>query len=496
MLTCLNSIRSKINQINDSTFHIAIALSIYIIFKCFLPPIGVITRQGMDVLGVFIFTLYLWTNCSISWPSFMGIGLIGLSGIVTWDEVIKLSWGNWLTPFICSCLIINFAMKETGFSRRVALWFVTRDWVRGKPWFIVTMFLFSCMFLGLFMSSTPTTVLFMSLAEQILDNTGHKRGEKLCSMLMSCVAWIATATMGMTPISHVLVIMVIGLIGSDFGISINMLSFTLVGLSVGILFFLCLLLVCKFIIKPDLTKLKDLDIDAIKRSIPSASKEEKIVGMIFGSLVLVWICPDILSCFKLTASLGAAVSQIGQTVPAIIAVGLLCIIQVNEKPIISLENACREISWGSVFMMAQLMLLGNVVSSEAAGISQTLSSIIAPITKNMSPFLFVLTILLFIIVLTNFINNTTCALFYTIVAPIAANIDGLNVIALSLMIGIIANYGLATPAATTTTNIVVSSGWVSGSFLWKYGWYLVIITLLASVFIGYPLAAVLFPNNL
>lgn len=477
---------------NSYPVKIAIALTIYIAFKFVIPPIGLITKVGMDVLGVFAVTIYLWMSIGIGWPSFLAIGLIALSGIYPSAEVIRLSWGDWMTPFMVSCLLLNYAMKETGFSQRFALWFITRKFLKGRPWLFTIMFLFSCMVVGCFMTASPVTVLFITLAEQIFENTGLTKKDRYTQMVVASIGWVATATMAMTPISHVLVIMIIGYIAKDFGVHIGVLNYSIVGIVTGLLFFACLVLICRFIIKPDVSKLKNLDIEKIKEKVPPVSRQERIVGAVFGLLVLVWVAPELLKLFAFAAPLIPYVRGMGAAIPAVIAVSVLCILQVKGKPVLDFVVGCSNIAWSSVIMVASLMLMGGAISSKEAGISDFLSSIMKPLTASLPPKLFVAVVLLWVVVQTSFMSNTVCALLYTVITPIALTIPGVNAIALGMMVGAIANYGLATPAATTSTSIAVGSGWVNGSFLFRYGWYLVFAVWLIFIFVGYPLASVLF----
>ena len=59
--------------------HTVIGIGIMILFYL-LPPIEPITQTGMKIAGVFLGMIYLWSTVSSTWPSILGLFLIGLSG--------------------------------------------------------------------------------------------------------------------------------------------------------------------------------------------------------------------------------------------------------------------------------------------------------------------------------------------------------------------------------------------------------------------------------
>ncbi|ONI41919.1 hypothetical protein AN396_02660 [Candidatus Epulonipiscium fishelsonii] len=60
------------------TLHTIIGLCI-MIFGGFIPPIYEMTEIGMQVIGIFLGTLYLWSTVEILWPSLASIFMLGIS---------------------------------------------------------------------------------------------------------------------------------------------------------------------------------------------------------------------------------------------------------------------------------------------------------------------------------------------------------------------------------------------------------------------------------
>jgi sodium-dependent dicarboxylate transporter 2/3/5 len=100
--------------------------------------------------------------------------------------------------------------------------------------------------------------------------------------------------------------------------------------------------------------------------------------------------------------------------------------------------------------------------------------------------------LLWLVVQTNVMSNMlSMTLVYTIVLPVAASAGMGNSAALGATIAAAANYAFALPSATTSTALVVGSGWVPVDQMARYGAMMVVPTLLIFAFFCYPIAAMI-----
>jgi sodium-dependent dicarboxylate transporter 2/3/5 len=132
-----------------------------------IPPIEPLTTKGMKVVGIFLFTIIWWSTVSVGYPSIICISLFAITGVMTPQEVFAASWGHWLVVFLLGIYGISESLRVTGFSRRFALWFVSRPFNAGHPWRLVGMFLLSCFLVGSFMTSVATCAVFMAIAEPL-----------------------------------------------------------------------------------------------------------------------------------------------------------------------------------------------------------------------------------------------------------------------------------------------------------------------------------------
>lgn len=478
---------------NNTKLHIIIAFLIYAVFAFLLPVSEPMTKAGMQTLGVLFMTIYLWMNVSVGWPSVLCIFMFGTTGICTAGTVLVKSWGYGMTSFMIFCFLLNYAMRETGLSRRLALWFVTRKFVKGKPWLTMTTFLFSVVVVSLFVTSSAVGAMFLSIAEEMFDNTGYTEEDDLTHATVASIAWLANAGQGMTPMSHAVILLVLGIFAETFGFEVSVLTFSAAGIAYGLVFFILFMFVFRFIIRPNVEKMRHLDIDYLRSTVPPMDTKERWVTICFAAMILMWVTPDILVLIPFLEPLGSFLKSLGNYLPAFLMVSVLCVVQVDNKPVLDLKEASRNINWISVYMMATLGCMAAVVQMPEGGITEWISSKVGVLLGGMPALLFVVLSIAFILALTNFVSNTVCGVLFSAIVPIAMMIPGINPMALGLCIMAASNYGQATPAACPVTGMVASTKWVTPKYLMKYGWFVSAAALIAIVCVAYPIWSFIFP---
>ena len=473
--------------------HIVVAAALYILFQFLLPYSEPLTKSGMGVLGVFFATIYLWTFVGIGWPSVLSIALMATTQVVSSGVIFQQSYGNGMVPFLIFCFIFSYAMGETGLSRRMALWFITRKFVKGRPWLIMTVFFFSVLLVSLFVTSSAVGAMFLAIAEQMFENTGYEEGEKLPEATVASVAWLAQAGQGMTPMSHAVTLLVIGLISSTLGVEVSVLKFMIIGITFGAVFFILFMIVFRFVMRPDVERMRNLDIEYLKSTVPPMNKREKAVSAAFVLLIVTWICPDILKAIPGTNGIGTFIASMGSYVPMVLAVGLLAAIKINGTPVVNITEASKKLNWNSVYMMATLMLLAHVIGHENSGVTAFLTIKAGSIMGNLPALAFVAISIIWVLIQTNFMSNTVSGVMFSVIVPIGLTITGVNPVALGICIAAAANFGLATPAACPVVGMVAGTPWVRPKYLLTYGWTISFVAFLSLFCIAYPMASAVFP---
>ena len=440
----------------------AIVIAIYALFQFILPAPEPITRAGMGVAGIFIATLYLWIKVDIGWPSLLFVGVVGLTGVCSGTNLFAKTWGNVMVPFLVCAFMLNMVMSETGLTRRFALAFVTAKGNRGKPWRIMIMFFLAVLLMGLVSNSSAICVLFMAIAEEMFNMTGYKKGDRLVETTMIGIFWMAQGAMAFTPISHVLIPAIFNNILNDYGIEVTYGQFSLIFIFMGIFVFLGWILIFRFIIKPDVKKMANLDIDALKATLKPMSKQEWTILIVYGIVIIIWCFPSLIKMIPGCAAVGSWMASLGSGIPPMVACAVLCMIKYEDKPMLDYKDCCRRIPWGSVFMMTAVMGTAYIFGLEECGITQWLTNSLTPIMSGVS-------------------------------MPIAAAVAGLNPIAVALLIAAGCNSAYALPSSCPAAGLASGAGWTRVGFQIKYGALLMVWTMVCYLCIAYPILLKVFP---
>lgn len=471
----------------------AIVVVVYILFQFVLPAPSPITKGGMGVVGIFLGTLYLWIKVDIGWPSLLFIGVVGLTGVSGASALFQNTWGNVMVPFLVCAFMLNMVMSDTGLTRRFALFFVTRKMNKGKPWRTMIMFFLAIVLLGLVSTSSAICVLFMAIAEEMFKMTGYKKGEKLVETTMVGIFWMAQGAMAFTPISHVLIPAIFENILADFGVTVTYGQFSMIFLCVGIAFFLGWILIFRFVIKPDVTKMADLDIDALRATIKPWTKQEATILIVYGIVIITWCFPELIGMIPGMDGVASWMSSLGSGVPPMVACAVLCMIKYEGKPMLDVKDCCRRIPWGSVFMMTAVMGTAYIFGLETCGVTAWITQTMEPIMSGLNPTVFVIIVILFINILTNCVSNTLVSSMYAVVVPLAVAVPGVNPIAVALLVAAGCNSAYALPSACPAAGLASGAGWTRVGFQAKYGFLLCAWTCLCYFAIGYPLVMHFFP---
>lgn len=247
-----------------------------ILFVKHLPlPTGM-KPLGMNVIGIFLGSLLLWLTVAIDWPSLLCITAIGLIPEIGFKNVFLSSFGNDTFAFLMCTFLCTYVLAETPFLKRCAVSFITSPIAKKGPWLFVISFISAIIFIGCFVSPSVLFVVFLPILEKINEILGLKKGDKIGKMLMISLAFCVSVAAGMTPIAHVFSIMAMGFYATATGLTIGYAEYMAFAVPVGIICAIFLILIFRFILNPDMTKIKNIDVSALKNEIKPMEKKKKL----------------------------------------------------------------------------------------------------------------------------------------------------------------------------------------------------------------------------
>lgn len=473
---------------------IIIAVSIFLMFfGGRLPAVMGLSPEGMQILCIFLGSMLLWLFVDTVWPSILGMIALCFSPLYTYSSVIAGSWGNWIVAFLIFSNIVTSVLTKSGFLKRVAIWFVTRPIAKKSPWLFLTLLFLSPLAIGAFMSPIPTFIVFLPIMEQIYAELGYEKGDRfpaVCTMGLLAASSISTAT---TPIAHTFPILAMSLYQKDTGASIDFLSYTAAGIAFGVVALIALMLLIRFVFKPDLSRIQNLDTEALKGSQGKITKREIVALVDFGIVVLLWMAPGLLKYIAPTVA--SFINSFGTPIPAMLGTVLLFFIKVDDKPMLNVKEVMGNgVPWGAIILVADTMIISSALTNADVGITSAFIAVLEPVTRYLSGSALVVIIIMLTAILTNFISNTVAVtMFYSIALPIVfANPQlGINPAALASMIGAASCVAMATPPATAHAALASGTGWLDTKTMLSHGMLISIAAGLILAFIGYPIAAAL-----
>lgn len=449
-----------------------------------------------SVLAIFASSLILWLFVGIDWPSIMCIILLGLLPGLTFPEVFQLSFGNTTFVFLLFTFIVTHALEQTNYLKRVSGWALNNTWAQLSPLRFIFAFLGVMLFIASFVSPTILFMIAFPLYEEIVQQFGFEKGNRNASIIL--IALYATLAIGtaMTPINHVFAITAMGLYEASYGVAISNSQYMSFAIPAGLAIFVLLLVSMRAVWRLDLSGLQVKNVKSLD-NLPKASRREKWVLAVFIGVVALWILPEFLGV--ILPAFGNFMKNAGIAFPPMIGALALSVIAVEGKPLIKLQDAIiKGVYWPSLLIVAATLSLGSVLSNPYYGVTELIQTTLTPFLIQLSPIMMVLVFVIWAGLQTNFSSNlVTTSVVTTIVITIASaqgdNLS-LNVAVLASLIGFMASLAFMTPPSMPYVAISIGSGWISAKDAFLYGFYILILSILAATFIGYPLGASLLSN--
>ncbi|MFD1486080.1 SLC13 family permease [Lacticaseibacillus baoqingensis] len=472
---------------------LAIVLIILMFGGKWLPSMFGLSDTGMQVLGIFVATIGLWLFVSTNWPSILSIVALTFTPFFDYQTVLAGSMGAWITSFVLFSAMLSYVLGQSGFLKRISVWFITRPATKKNPWLFLGYFFLVPLVIGAFMSPITAFMVTVPIAESIFKELGYVKGDRLPQMIVLGLLGFSSVSTLTTPIAHSVTILGLSLYQKDFNRAIGFVPYSIFGIVTAIFIFIITMLIFRFVFKPDLSKLANVKTDAMVKELPAVSTRERIIVAVFAGVVILWLAPGLIEPFL--PKVAAAITAMGTPIPPMLGIVVLALVKVDGKPLMDFKDAVAHgVPWGAIFMVASTMVLGSALTNPKAGITTLLVKALSPLLSGFTPLIFVTIVMLVLTVVHIFASNTvTITLMYSVVMPIVASgaISGVNAAALTCCIAAGGCIGMATPPSTATAAIAVGTEWLHTDLLLRYGTLICFVAALLISWIGYPIAAAL-----
>lgn len=479
---------SKESKINSQVIYSIIGVAIMILFPLLPISLPKVTEVGMQIIGIFIGTLFLWTTVDPLWSSLICIAMIGFSSFGTMSEVLVAYFGNATVVQMFFMMIFIGTLVYEKITLYIGRFFLTRDIANGRPWMLTFMIMVGSYIMGVFINPFASIFLFWPIMYGVFEQVGFKKDDKYPKILIILI--VIAALLGFPVAPYML--NALALLGNyrkiaEGAVLISDGSYFVVCFLMGFILLVAMILISKYILRPDTEALKAFDVEALKKTpLPKMNTRQKVLTVAFVIYIAVMLFPTLLTGVPGMAFL--AQNSMGF---ALFFVAILAAIPIDGQPVLNFSKVMeKDFAWSTFFLCATAILLGSVLTNEATGISAFLNVMLSPIFNGMSSTVFTIVLLVVAVLLTNICNSLVIGM---ILQPVVLNYctaAGVNAAPIiTLLIFTVLLSAAITPAASPFAAMMFGNKErLKSTDVYKYTSIYVVAEVILILLIGLPLA--------
>lgn len=456
----------------------AIGICIMLFFG-YLPTFSTVTPMGMKILGIYIGIIYLWTSVDLIWPSLLGIIITGFSGYKSVSELLSAGFGDGTNVYIWLICMFAYFITKSGVSNNIVRGIMNLKIAKGRPWVVSFLFFTAAYAVGALVSMTPACLIVWAFFEKFASDMNYKKGDKYVSFMIVGIA--LAGLMGFSLFNfRVPGSILLGYIAAAGG-SVSFIGYSITAFLVGYGSLVIYTLMGKFIVRPDLERIKlgyDFD-DGEKMT----TYQKQLLGLTF-ALIITFIVQSLFSKTVVGKFLGIFGTS-GIVLAYLVFIGFIK--RKDGTFFADLLDATKNgVAWPVFYLLTIGMPLSFALSDESLGIQPMLSGFFDSVlgTSASGFIIFVLLITFLAAASTQLLlNHIPCMVLFPIASAYCArmNVDpGL----LACMIVLNANASIILPSANPIAGVMHGKrDWISPKEIFKYSIPLTLSVWLLSVIV-------------
>lgn len=478
----------------DKKLYIYALIGVILMFSgWFIPPIAPITEVGMQLTGVFIGLVWLWSTCGMLWPSILGIAAMIMSDYGTMSSILAASMGTYNVWVTLLMMGIFGVIEYHGVNNYIVRWVLTRKVINGRPWTFTFVYLFTVFALSVFSSPFAIIFMFLPLTYKLAEDVGYQKDSMYIRLLTIGVVISAAASAAILPFKGW--ILQIG--GIWQGMS-GEFPFTYgqhlgVILPISVLYLIGYVLVMRFVFRVDVSLLKNISIDYFNATpLPPMNWLQKFLLCSILGIVMILFLPTILPA---TWGITKVLNKLGVGGITLVIFAILCCIRYDGKSIVDFKYICSEkISWDLGFLLGCVMAISSALTADVTGVKPFLSALLNPIFGGLSPIFIFLVMMLVCLVLTNLANNGVIAflllsIVYITIVPMQ---DVTNVGFFVTMLAFISQVAFLIPGSSLYGALLHGNELLQAGLIYKVTICLCVVSAVLFLIVGWPLSLLLY----
>lgn len=468
----------------DTKYYLKVAIMFCIIALFWnVPPFGAITPVGMRILGVFLAVIYGWIALDIIWPSLIGFVAYSLTGYTTLMGALSTAFSNATVVMVLISSILAGMIERTNCIVVINKWLLTNNLIKKSPWFLVIAILLIAILASVCNCGFAAVFVLWALVLQIADLCGYEKKGAFVSFMITMIVVFNITTGNAFPwkAGALACLAFFEPIVGPF----EYLPYIIMSFAYIFALLLCVILIAKYVLKLDLSKLK-LD-DSIITSLQETkiSSVQKITFFLIIAFITAMLLPTFLpDTWRITILL----NKLGMPGCAIAVIFVFAILRDEDgKAILTVDAAHASIPWQVVWILGFALPLANAIQSPDCGIMATIIQMFTPLFSGMNLYVFMFVALFFLGFVTQVTNNVVLlALFTPVFMPICTQLGG-NPYVLFLMMLQVANCAYLTPAASMQGALVHGHEAVGKKYVYTYAFIALVVSCIILPIIFVPL---------
>ncbi|MBR2008575.1 MAG: hypothetical protein IJ936_00460 [Peptococcaceae bacterium] len=264
---------------NSYYVHTAITLFFMFVFGYIAPTFGSVTPLGMKVLGVFLGMLWGWIFVEMLWPSLLGIIAFGMTGAISVTGAFQGGWGHNMVLTVLMMLLFSELLNQCKITDYIAEKCLSAKIIIGRPWMLIIMIFVADFLISVLASNLAATFILWAAFIKVAEMTGYQKGDREVTFMICSILFVGVISLMVVPFKTAALVFV-GFLTSGTGLTIEYVPYMIFMFVMCVLQIVLLLLIGKFVLKLDYSKLAgDDDRFAYMRG-KKATYEQK-VGMVF-----------------------------------------------------------------------------------------------------------------------------------------------------------------------------------------------------------------------
>lgn len=448
---------------NKNVIHCLVIVAFMFLFK-YLPTFSHMTREGMEMLGIYMGLIYGWCTVGMILPGLIAFVAIPLTAMFDMNSFLASGMGGNIVNTSIFSVLFCFVISSTKVPDTIVNKLFHTKLVKKYSWGFLLAILIGGWILGLMAGQTVGLLILMPLVTVSCKQCGYEQEGKTNAFLM--IAALMSVLQGslLLPFKDTPLIMLSAYSSLNEEFTVDMGKYLIFALLLAVVLFAAYILFATLVFRVDLKNFtKNTAFD--NEEVAKFTKKQKIVlGFFFVFIILVLI-PGFCSGGIVKDILGT----MGVVGVSCLLMAVLMLLKVDGEPLFDFREAARNYPWEILMCLAACLPVAANLTNEKTGISDTIISLLNPILGNLSPTMFIIIIIAMAVVLTNMLNNVPCALLLIPIVVSYAPIIGFNATPIVVVLIFATHASFATPAASTAAQLLFASSGADKTALLKAG---------------------------